>query len=188
MARKDRALDGESIVMVDLNVMGIRPLCRVSFVAVVLGVLAALLSTGVQAQTPGLSEAQDTRYHQLISELRCLVCQNQTIAESNAPLALDLREQVRRQLAEGRSNEEIAGYLTDRYGDFVLYRPPFKASTALLWAGPFLLLLAALWWAMRWMRNTRAPVVRRRDIDEAAVQKLLAETRAALAAQDETKT
>ena len=140
-----------------------------------------------QAQTVGLDAAQDTRYHQLINELRCLVCQNQTIAESNAPLAVDLREQVKKQLAEGKSNTEITSYLTARYGDFVLYRPPFQASTLLLWAGPFLLLLGALLWAWRFMRGSRKPPAAPRPVDEAAVQKLLAETRAALAAQDEPK-
>lgn len=152
-----------------------------------LGLLLLMAACSAQAQTAGLDAAQDTRYHQLISELRCLVCQNQTIAESNAPLALDLREQVRKQLSEGKTNAEISTYLTDRYGDFVLYRPPFKASTALLWLGPFLLLLAALLWAMRWMKGTRESVAATPMIDEAAVQKLLEETRAALADQDEKK-
>ena len=140
-----------------------------------------------QAQTAGLNAEQDVRYHQLINELRCLVCQNQTIAESNAPLAVDLKEQVKKQLAEGKSNVEITTYLTDRYGDFVLYRPPFKASTLLLWAGPFVLLLGALIWALRFMRSSRKPVAAPRPVDEAAVQKLLNETRAALAAQDDPK-
>lgn len=151
--------------------------------------LWVLLMTGAlaQAQTPGLDAAQDVRYHQLINELRCLVCQNQTIAESSAPLAVDLKQQVQKQLAEGKSNAEITSYLTARYGDFVLYRPPFKASTALLWAGPFLLLLGALLWALRWMRATRKPVAPLRVVDEAAVQKLLEETRTALAAQDDKK-
>ncbi|MES2684029.1 MAG: cytochrome c-type biogenesis protein [Pseudomonadota bacterium] len=140
-----------------------------------------------QAQTAGLNAEQDVRYHQLINELRCLVCQNQTIAESNAPLAVDLKEQVKKQLTEGKTNVEITTYLTDRYGDFVLYRPPFKANTLLLWAGPFVLLLGALIWALWFMRSSRKPPVQPRPVDEAAVQKLLNETRAALAAQDEPK-
>src|SRR5204863_3476570 len=74
-------------------------------------------------------------------ELRCLVCQNQTLAESNAPLAVDLRNQVREQLAAGKSEDEVKAWLVARYGDFVLYKPPFKASTLLLWLGPFLFLL-----------------------------------------------
>ena len=82
----------------------------------------------------------EERLKGLAEELRCLVCQNQTIADSNAPLALDLRNQIRGQIAAGRSDEQIRGYMVDRYGDFVLYRPPFKAATALLWVGPFALL------------------------------------------------
>ncbi|MES2885630.1 MAG: cytochrome c-type biogenesis protein [Pseudomonadota bacterium] len=146
-----------------------------------------LIGSLAQAQTAGLDAAQDLRYHQLINELRCLVCQNQTIAESNAPLAVDLREQVKKQLGEGKSDKEITSYLTARYGDFVLYRPPLQASTLLLWAGPFVLLLGALIWAVYFMRSSRKPVAGPRPVDEAAVQKLLAETRAALAAQDEQK-
>jgi len=72
---------------------------------------------------------------ELSHKLRCLVCQNQSIAESNAPLAVDLRNQVREQLASGRSKDDVVDYLVDRYGDFVLYEPPFKAATALLWLG-----------------------------------------------------
>ena len=75
----------------------------------------------------------------LAEQLRCLVCQNQTIADSNAELAVDLRKQVREQIAAGRSDGEIIDYMTARYGDFVLYRPPLKATTILLWTGPALL-------------------------------------------------
>jgi len=81
---------------------------------------------------------------ELANELRCLVCQNQTIAESNADLAVDLKNQVRQQLSEGRSKQEILKYMTERYGDFVLYKPPFNASTLMLWVGPFLLMLLGL--------------------------------------------
>ena len=83
------------------------------------------------------------RIRQLEEKLRCLVCQNQTLADSGAELAGDLRRQVREQVAAGRSDEEIVKFLVQRYGDFVLYDPPFKASTALLWIGPFVLLLGA---------------------------------------------
>ena len=83
--------------------------------------------------------AVERRLKDLGEELRCLVCQNQTIADSNAPLALDLRNQIRAQVKEGKTDDEIRRYMTDRYGDFVLYKPPFKATTALLWIGPFAL-------------------------------------------------
>jgi cytochrome c-type biogenesis protein CcmH len=75
-------------------------------------------------------------------KLRCLVCQNQTIGDSNAELAVDLRRQVREQIAAGRTDEQIIDYMVTRYGDFVLYQPPVKATTLLLWGGPALLLLA----------------------------------------------
>ena len=83
------------------------------------------------------------RVRQLSEKLRCLVCQNQSLADSNAELAEDLRRQLREQVKAGRSDGEIVDYLVQRYGDFVLYEPPFKASTALLWVGPFVLLAAA---------------------------------------------
>lgn len=100
-----------------------------------------LVSMTVQA---ALTEVQDVRYQSWIHELRCLVCQNQTIAESNAPLAADLREQMQKQIESGRSDEEIRSYLIARYGDFVLYNPPLKPRTWLLWLAPFGLLALAL--------------------------------------------
>jgi cytochrome c-type biogenesis protein CcmH len=92
------------------------------------------------ADDPALEE----RVTAVASELRCLVCQNQTLADSNAPLAVDLRDQIREQMRQGASDRSIVDYMVARYGDFVLYRPPFKASTVLLWAGPALLALAGL--------------------------------------------
>jgi cytochrome c-type biogenesis protein CcmH len=78
----------------------------------------------------------------ITSELRCLVCQNQTIADSNAALAVDLRREARELLQQGKSDTEVVAYMTARYGDFVLYRPPLKATTMLLWFGPALMLVA----------------------------------------------
>lgn len=83
----------------------------------------------------------EARLKHLAVELRCLVCQNQTLADSNAPLAEDLRREVREMIAKNLSDQEIIEFLTARYGDFVLYRPPLKATTTLLWVGPFVLLL-----------------------------------------------
>ena len=80
----------------------------------------------------------------IAAELRCLVCQNQTIADSNAGLAVDLRNQVREMLARGQSDKQIIDYMTARYGDFVLYRPPLKSTTALLWFGPAALLFGGV--------------------------------------------
>jgi cytochrome c-type biogenesis protein CcmH len=93
---------------------------------------------------------------QLANELRCLVCQNQTIAESNADLAQDLRRQINEQIAAGRSDREIIDFMVARYGDFVLYRPPFKATTAVLWIGPFLLAAIALFVLARVVRSRRS--------------------------------
>jgi cytochrome c-type biogenesis protein CcmH len=86
----------------------------------------------------------EQRVTRLAEVLRCLVCQNQTIADSNADLAVDLRNQIREKLAAGMSEEQITEFMVERYGDFVLYQPPVKATTWVLWFGPFLLLIAGL--------------------------------------------
>ena len=96
---------------------------------------------------------QEQRYQLLIKELRCLVCQNQNLADSNADLAKDLREKTYQMIITGSSNEEIVTYMVDRYGDFVLYRPPVKLSTVILWTGPFVLLLIGLWGLVRLIRQ-----------------------------------
>ena len=90
------------------------------------------------------ADALDKRVGALAEELRCLVCQNQTLADSNAPLAMDLRNQIREKMQQGASERDIVDYMVSRYGDFVLYRPPFKATTVLLWTGPALLMIAGL--------------------------------------------
>ena len=102
-------------------------------------------------------DALDTRLKSLENELRCLVCQNQTLAESNAPLAEDLRKEVRDLATGGKSDDEIRTYLVARYGDFVLYKPPVKSTTYVLWFGPFVLLAggAVAWW-MLIRRRSRA--------------------------------
>lgn len=86
----------------------------------------------------------EAKVMRIAEELRCLVCQNETIAASHADLAVDLRKQIRQQLQQGRSEQQILDFMVQRYGDFVLYRPPLKSSTWLLWAGPFALLAVAL--------------------------------------------
>ncbi|MGR8950201.1 MAG: cytochrome c-type biogenesis protein [Gammaproteobacteria bacterium] len=87
---------------------------------------------------------QAARYQRLLEELRCLVCQNQSLSDSHAELAQDLRDEVYRMMNEDLSDEEIRGFMVARYGDFVLYKPPIKKSTFLLWFGPFALILIAL--------------------------------------------
>ena len=99
--------------------------------------------------------ALELRVLRLANELRCLVCQNQTIADSNAELAVDLRNQVREQLRQGKSEEEILAYMVQRYGDFVRYRPPVKMQTLVLWIGPFLLLAGGVFALMRHLRRRR---------------------------------
>jgi cytochrome c-type biogenesis protein CcmH len=86
----------------------------------------------------------DARVQKLAEELRCLVCQNQSLADSHADLAIDLKNQIREQLTRGASEEQVVAFMTERYGDFVLYRPPFKGTTLLLWLGPVLLMVAGL--------------------------------------------
>jgi cytochrome c-type biogenesis protein CcmH len=135
-------------------------------------VLLALFAAGaVFADATELTPDQLERYQKMTSELRCLVCQNQSISESNAPLAADLRNQVRDQILAGRSDAEITGYVTARYGDFVLYKPPFRRVTLLLWLGPGLGVLVALAAAFAFVRRSRrAPVP---VVDETALKKLL---------------
>lgn len=87
------------------------------------------------------SPEKEDRYNDLILELRCLVCQNQNLADSDAPLAQQLRREIFSMLEQGQSNEEITGFMVDRYGDFVLYKPPVQSNTLILWAFPGLMLL-----------------------------------------------
>lgn len=117
--------------------------------------------------------ALERRVSELGNELRCLVCQNQTIADSNAPLAVDLRNQIREQLKSGKSEREIKDYMVARYGDFVLYRPPLKASTVALWVGPFLLLVLGVWLFYRRVARKRAPEAQLSEAERERAAKLL---------------
>jgi cytochrome c-type biogenesis protein CcmH len=110
-----------------------------------------------QMATPALQKT----YESINSELRCLVCQNQTIADSNADLAKDLRRQVGEMLEQGKSKQDIINFMTERYGDFVLYKPPFKGKTSLLWLAPGLFLLAGVvtvFFVVRRRKNASAAV------------------------------
>lgn len=113
---------------------------------------SACLAQAQQASDPQLEK----RVEALSAELRCLVCQNQTLADSHAELALDLKQQVREKLASGMSENDVIDFMVQRYGDFVLYRPPVRATTWLLWFGPFLLLAVGLGLLVRRLR-ARAP-------------------------------
>lgn len=98
---------------------------------------------------------QEQRYLTLIKELRCLVCQNQNLADSNADLAKDLRQKTYEMIIAGSSDNEIVTYMVDRYGDFVMYRPPINSSTIVLWAGPFMILLIGLFVIIKVIRGRR---------------------------------
>jgi cytochrome c-type biogenesis protein CcmH len=133
--------------------------------------LMLMLGTAVlAAELPAEGEA---RYQHLINELRCLVCQNQSIAESNAPLAEDLRRQVRDMIRDGKSDAEILDFMTARYGDFVLYRPPLRRHTLALWLGPFVLLgLGALALVFLY-RRSRKPAFPAAATDARKLQEIL---------------
>ena len=140
-------------------------------------VLLALLTSGVNAAKPAmqLDAAGARRAAALAEQLRCLVCQNQSIAESNAELAVDLRREINEQIRAGRSDADIRDFMVARYGDFVLYRPPVKSHTLLLWFGPALLAIAALLAFMRALRNRRRRATERplTDAEHAEAERLL---------------
>jgi cytochrome c-type biogenesis protein CcmH len=105
------------------------------------------------------SAEMEADYNQLIKELRCLVCQNQNLAGSDADLARDLRRETYEMLNEGKSQQQVIDFMVERYGDFVLYRPQFKSTTYLLWLGPFLLLLCVLVFLVRRLLSAAKPEV-----------------------------
>lgn len=112
--------------------------------SLILTLLVASAAVAKDAEPAVADPALEARMLRVAAELRCLVCQNQTIADSHSGLAEDLRREVREQLKRGASDEQVVQYMTDRYGDFVRYRPPFKGTTALLWVGPGVLLLGGI--------------------------------------------
>jgi cytochrome c-type biogenesis protein CcmH len=122
--------------------------------------VAAVLAIGVAraADAPEVADdpALEKRVNDIGLELRCLVCQNQTIADSHAGLAVDLKNQIREQLKAGKTDRQILDFMVDRYGDFVLYKPPMKATTILLWVGPFALMAIGLGVAVLIVRRRRS--------------------------------
>lgn len=123
---------------------------------------ALLLALSAQfsfaAEAPALAEdpVVEQRLIAIAEDLRCLVCQNESLAGSRAELANDLRREVRALIKSGKSDAEIKAFLVDRYGDFVLYKPPVKPTTWLLWFGPLMLLLGAIWLLIRTIRATQS--------------------------------
>jgi cytochrome c-type biogenesis protein CcmH len=124
--------------------------------ALLLFLLATPVPTVAQQARPMAADpVLEERLMNLSRELRCLVCQNETLADSRADLAVDLRNEIREQMKAGKTDQEIIAFLTARYGDFVLYRPPVKATTYFLWFGPFILLLAGLFILFRYLKQRR---------------------------------
>ena len=123
--------------------------------ALLLLLMACAQGLAREAPSAAADPALERRVVKLTSDLRCLVCQNQSLADSHADLAIDLKNQVREQMRAGRSDAEIRDYMVARYGDFVLYDPPFKLSTALLWVGPFVFLLLGLVALGAYLRSRR---------------------------------
>ena len=125
-----------------------RMLTLVAMLAVFVGFVPATSQAQVQSPRQATPTQFDSVEHKRVvgisEQLRCLVCQNQSIADSNAELAVDLRNQVIAQIQQGRTDKQIIDYMVDRYGDFVLYNPPFKTSTIILWVGPAALFICAL--------------------------------------------
>jgi cytochrome c-type biogenesis protein CcmH len=129
---------------------------RLTFLLILLPL--ALASAYAQAGRSAADEELDNRVRILSQQLRCLVCQNETLADSQADLATDLKRQIREQMKAGKSDKEILAFLTDRYGDFVLYNPPVKLTTYLLWFGPFILLAGGLFALFRYIKSRRGQI------------------------------
>jgi len=123
------------------------------FFMVVLSIATAFYAFAASpvSENPDLEK----RVMALAEELRCLVCQNQTLADSHAALAIDLKNRIRELLREGKSEGEVLDFMVQRYGDFVLYRPPLRATTALLWGGPFILLGLGVTGWIAWLRRRK---------------------------------
>jgi len=133
----------------------VRPMSR--FIAIFLILFMGTAQAVIEAYE--FESAQtEAEYNQLVKELRCLVCQNQNLADSNAELAQDLRHQTYTMLSRGDSPAQVVEYMIARYGDFVIYRPQFKSSTYLLWMGPFLLLIIVLYLVIRKLRSSTKPI------------------------------
>jgi cytochrome c-type biogenesis protein CcmH len=132
---------------------------QMKFVLLILLLTCIAPAYAKEAQPSADDPVLEERVMNLSKELRCLVCQNETLADSRADLAVDLRGQIREQMKAGKSDKEIIAYLTDRYGKFILYNPPVEPTTYLLWFGPFILLLAGLTILFRYLKQRRELIV-----------------------------
>ena len=134
------------------------------------------MSGFAQTEAPPIADdpALENRVKEIAQELRCLVCQNETIAASHAELAIDLRHQIRDKLAQHQSKQEIIDYMVDRYGDFILYKPPLKPRTWILWLSPFLLLIIGFYLLREQIRNLKnRPAQTLSEQDQLRAQALL---------------
>jgi len=143
------------------------------FLSVVILAAMPAFTVAKEAQPSAADPVLEERLMKLSKELRCLVCQNETLADSRADLAEDLRGQIREQMKAGKSDKEIVAYLTQRYGKFILYNPPIDPTTYLLWFGPFVLLLAGLFVLFRYLKQRRELIY---DRPLSAEERLRAET------------
>ena len=153
-------------------------------IARILALLLFLLSAGAFASeineaAQAVDPVAEKRLQSLSTELRCLVCQNQTIADSNAELAVDLRREIRGMIQAGQSDQQIIDFMVARYGDFVLYRPPLKGITLLLWGGPLALLLLGVFALQRYLRQRTGRLAEEQPLSPEEMQRaerLLKET------------
>ena len=132
------------------------------------------VAAAAEAVPAATDPALEKRVNALAEELRCLVCQNQSIADSHAGLAVDLKNQIRDKLRDGASESEIREFMVTRYGEFVLYRPPVRIATVFLWFGPPLLLALGLWWLFRTLARKRSTGAALSEAEQARARELLA--------------
>jgi len=152
----------------------------IKYSVLLITLLFSSLSLAVDRHPADLATAEeDARFWDLLSELRCVVCQNQSLADSNASLAQDLRDEVKELFVSGKNDDEIKAFLVKRYGDFVLYRPPLEKKTYTLWIGPYVLLIAALlilmYFLRRHGRETRTSGQRLSEDEQKRLDELLAD-------------
>ena len=148
-----------------------------AFAGMTMSLVAGFAQAEVETVKPDipLTTQQEALYKSLLPELRCLVCQNESLAESQASLAADLRYEVRGLVAKGQDETQVKKYLTDRYGDFVLYKPPLEPRTYVLWFGPFALVLFGMIWVVAYARRSRAVASSPAKPDADALKKILDE-------------
>jgi len=150
-----------------------RYLLRGLIISVVVSLTLPVIAVQIEFHTFENAE-RERLYLDLVAELRCVKCQNQNLAESNAELARDMRDKTYAMVVEGKSRQDVVNYMTARYGDFVLYRPPFKSKTLLLWIGPPLLLLLSLFFLLKVVRNqSKKRPVQLSDAERESVRSVL---------------